>query len=406
MTADCPDVARRRGIVSAPPFCVIGNVRKSASAWPARALRSVRLPAIALAVAGTAACQSGTVDVPTEPDGIRLEHVLSSDQVPYSQTDEFAVLGGNELCMFDSYNVALLCGDRYWRNVSTVASEGSGPGEVLPHGGLLSAPHDGFAYLDRGNGRMSFFSTDGIYAGSATRLPGAIGNDIGTDSIVAVFAQPIPSTRPTQRMFRVNAFSGVATDTVRLRFNPGLVGMDTAIIIDGLLAPDGRILARINSGGEGWLAWYAPDGEFTQLLDFPAFGPVYPSERDIEEHTAGYRLIFGRPPPEADIRRFAERPLGRLPRGSVHRTVQLDSEGRAWVVTTRPSELGSHIEIFEGSKHLGTLAVPGRLRGIQIVDSTLVAMVDAMEPDADGLYPRRFDWYRIVSARPARTGQE
>jgi hypothetical protein len=70
------------------------------------------------------------------------------------------------------------------------------------------------------------------------------------------------------------------------------------------------------------------------------------------------------------------------------------------------SDRGSFLEIFQGSDHLGALEVSGRVRGFQIVDSPLLVMVDSMEPDADGLHPRRFDWYRITrgSIVPNRVG--
>lgn len=336
-------------------------------------------------------------DGPTPPEGIRLERIAASEQVPYSFVPSLARLGDAGVCILDSYAVEVLCGDRDWRDVSTIATEGRGPGEISRTVRLLSAPDGGVALVDGRNRRVSFFSSNREYAGSASFPPLSPAGDIAEDSLMAAFGQPFPSNEPVLQFQRFAAYSGTATDTIVLGFDPGWLGSEAAIIAGGVMAPDGRILVMISADGVGHLAWYGPAGEFLGLVDFPSFGPVYPTPRDIEMHVEGYRMIFQRDPPEADLRRYEQEPMGRFRRGSAYRSIQVDPDGRAWVLATRPSgNEGTYFELFAGSDHLGSVEVPGHVVAFQISDSLLIALVEDKRPNDDGLYPRRVDWYRIA----------
>jgi hypothetical protein len=352
-----------------------------------------------LALAGTASCSPDGDDAGAvrAPEGVAVEPVVSSAQVPHSQFVEFALLGTHGVCLLDFYTVRVLCGDRHWQDVTTVAREGGGPGEIGRTPDLVSAPGGGFALADMQNRRVAFYDADREYVES-TRLSVyfTAATELTDDSMVAGFSQPFPSVHPTQQLLRVDATTGVARSRTLMRFDPARLGVDTALVSGKVVGPDGRILATVGNRDSSAVAWFGPAGEFIELLDFPDWGTVYPGERDIEERGEDYRLIFRRPWPEAERREYAGTPLGRLRRGTGHRTLQVDAAGRAWVLGNRPSETGTFLELFDGATHLGSIELDGRVVGFQLADSILVALTEALEPGPDGLYPRRFDWYRVV----------
>lgn len=336
-------------------------------------------------------------DRPPPPEGIRLERIAESEQVPYSFVPALARLGDADVCILDSYAVEVLCGDRDWRDVVTVATEGGGPGEISRTVRLLSAPDGGVALVDGRNRTVTFISSSREYTASVSFPVLSPAGDISEDSLIAAYGQPFPSSEPVLQVQRFAAYSGMATETIVLGFDPAWLGSEAAMISGGVMAPDGRILARISADGVGHLGWYGPDGEFLGLVDFPSFGPVYPTPRDIEMYVEGYRMIFQRDPPDADVRRYAQEPMGRFRRGAEYRSIQIDPEGRAWVLATRPSDReGTYFELFAGSDHLGSVEVPGHVVAFQISDSLLIALVEEQSPNDAGLYPRRVDWYRII----------
>jgi hypothetical protein len=154
--------------------------------------------------------------------------------------------------------------------------------------------------------------------------------------------------------------------------------------------------AVVFKAGLDHLAWFGREGEYLGAAEVPDFGTVYPSEREVEERAdAILRLdrTIGRPPSTEKIEEFRRQSLGRLISAGLP---QVDRADRVWIATTRPSQLGTYLAVFRRAEYLGEIEIPGRLLDFQIADSLLVALVEALEPDEVGLYPRRFDWYRIV----------
>jgi hypothetical protein len=178
-----------------------------------------------------------------------------------------------------------------------------------------------------------------------------------------------------------------------IQFDAGLVGKDTIVLSPPRITPGGEIVFK---AGTDHLAWYSREGRFLAVAEIPDFGTVYPSEREVEEWEAGrtkLAALVHRPPPTKEVEEYRRRPLGRAPRGG---RLQVDRSDRVWMATTRPSQVGTYLAAFQRARYLGEIEVPGRVLDFQIADSLLVALVEALEPDEDGLYPRRFDWYRIV----------
>src|SRR5690606_22264261 len=95
-----------------------------------------------------------------------------------------------------------------------------------------------------------------------------------------------------------------------------------------------------------------------------------------------------------------------LPRGAGARMLQVDGAGRAWGLSNRPSERGSFLELFDGVDHIGNIEVEGWVLAFHIREPVLAALVEDVETDALGLYPRRIRWYRIVAPAGSRAADE
>ena len=54
----------------------------------------------------------------------------------------------------------------------------------------------------------------------------------------------------------------------------------------------------------------------------------------------------------------------------------------------------SYFDIWVGTEYAGTVRIRDRLMGYDVLDSTLVALVER-KPDADGIAQRALDWYDI-----------
>jgi hypothetical protein len=370
-----------------------------------RYLRAI-VPVVVVSTAGAVACGSDSEPDATAPPNVGLVLVQSSGQVPFSAVPAFAVVGEDDACVLDSFNVEIVCGHRDWENPRTIAREGAGPGEIGLTGRLVSTPEAGVAYLDTRNRRATFFDANLDYERSAVLPPGPPGSEVLGDSTVFLFSQPAPATRPTLTASRVDLRDGAVLGALTIAFDPALVANDTATITGGLVTSDERLLVRIGAGGVSYMAWYSDDGQFLEMIDLPRLEGVYPTARDVEYYKADYRFIFRQPPPEAAVARYEATPLRLLPRGSVNRSLQVDSRGRVWVRSNRPSDVGSFLEVFAGREHLGSLELPGWIVAFQIKDSTLVALVDDMQADDSGLYPRRLDWYRIIEGPSIQDGPD
>jgi hypothetical protein len=171
---------------------------------------------------------------------------------------------------------------------------------------------------------------------------------------------------------------------------PEVAGDDTSGYYGGHTAPGGELLLRL---GRHRLAWLTAAGEPIATIAVPGLEPQYPSERDVEEYAASLRRILGVPPEEEPVRAFRarEKPAIRA------RAFRVDGAGRLWAATERPSARDSFLEVFDPSgAHLGAIEVEDQLIALEIHDALLMVLAEAREPDAEGFYPRRLDWYRIV----------
>lgn len=157
---------------------------------------------------------------------------------------------------------------------------------------------------------------------------------------------------------------------------------------------DGGFVVRVASEPAIRLARYSADGDFTGLLRMPDVPPRLPDAREIEifkEEFAGTPL--GRASDRA-VEGFSSRPMPRLARNLVNRTIQMDPDGRVLVLTTDRSSTGTYLEVYTGLEYTGRAHLRGRVLGIQMVDRILVALSEEM-PSDDLIPTRRLEWYEF-----------
>ena len=74
-----------------------------------------------------------------------------------------------------------------------------------------------------------------------------------------------------------------------------------------------------------------------------------------------------------------------------------DGANRYWIATQRDLFEWSYLDVYENAEYVGSVKVRDRLRGFDLVGSTLVVLVDRQvgADDADGVPDRALDWYDI-----------
>lgn len=75
----------------------------------------------------------------------------------------------------------------------------------------------------------------------------------------------------------------------------------------------------------------------------------------------------------------------------------IDAENRYWIATQRELREWSYLDVYENAEYVGSVRVRDRIRGFDVLGSTLVVLVDRPvgADDADGVPDRALDWYEI-----------
>lgn len=335
------------------------------------------------------------------PDGGNIRHLEdglleltgSVSALPTSLSDQFAVGAPNFACVFDSYEVQLVCGGPASPDVVRFGREGRGPGELGASGQLTSGPSGTVAFFDNYTQRISFFSSEG-YAGGIPKQTSLLpaGELLADSSFTGHTFPGIGSLS-----LRIAQTAGAAATPRwehRLQFDAGIIGGATAMMTGATRTTSGAFVARIEADGEQYLARYDGDARFAGVLELRRTSPVLPTEDDVNRHVAQFASIPGLRPTPEDIETYRNRPLGPMPRVSMRRIIQEDEHGRLWVLTTRRSADGTDIDVFDGISYVGTATLAGNVRGIQIAGDQFVALAEYST--AGSVIPlRRLDWYRV-----------
>ena len=324
-----------------------------------------------------------------------LEPLAQSGSLPYSLNDTFAILDDSTACIVDSYEVRILCGDRNWGRVTALGREGKGPGELSPNGYLVSGPADSVSYVDPGNSRLTVFTPGS--AGRSFEWPALVGpaGEWDRSGRLAAYAFPsTPSGTPELRVVTLDLEGKVLAEN-KLRFDPGTLDVVKAILTGATQSPNGGWAVRAEADQRQALAQYSSKGGFLGLLEWPPLAASHPTARDMDTYVEQYERVFRRSPTDAQLREFRDRPLGRLPRSTVRRTVQIDGEDRVWVLTTARTDTTTCVDLFAGLEYTGAVEFAGRVLGIQILDSLLLTLAEDRPGDSSDVPERHLAWYRI-----------
>ncbi len=144
-------------------------------------------------------------------------------------------------------------------------------------------------------------------------------------------------------------------------------------------------LILYSASGEGEIA----------VIEAPTYTAELPNQRDIDEHRQGARFLYrDGVVPDAAISEFAKIPkAGRIAgRSLIH-----DASGRLWIGTRRDRDRFSFLDLYLDRDFLGTVQVRDRMLGFDIMDGTLVILVERAldEHDGDGIPDRGVDWYDV-----------
>lgn len=322
----------------------------------------------------------------------------SSPPLPLSLSDDLTEVYPDYVCTFDSFEVQIACAARGGREVDRFGREGRGPGELGGLGMLVGGPDETAGFIDIRNQRITLFSAAG-YVGELRKPAGLLvfADDIAPDSTYMVHNFPGTGGPPVLNILNTREHPDSGNWRLRLEFDPRELDANPdprEVLMTGVVRlRSGRFVARIQWPGRLGMALYDGEGGYVGLLRFPHSPPAYPSESDVETYIAEGRLI-GRTPGKAKVEEFRRKPFNITPRQSMYRIIQESENGWLWVLTTRRSPAGTDIDVFDGTKYLGTVTLQDRVRGIQIREDRLLALVEIEHPDQ--LEPtRRVDWYKI-----------
>lgn len=342
------------------------------------------------------------------PSGGELEvqvgEVGESAPLPYTEAAAIAALPDGRVCLIDSYEHRILCGDRDWSEAVATGQEGEGPGEFSRPLGLADAGGGLLAVVDIRLDRLTLLD-GGMRVRGSRRVPGRfIMAGVRGDSVVGVVQRllPAPSARDRAAALldsvrvQVVAFplaGDAATDTGAdttdvvipapndERRGPLIVTAATLDPAGGLLLNiSGRAIARIGVGFEG-------------MLPLPELPEETPSAASVERWERGYRRGFGGLPPRDAVQRFRDTPKSPL----TPFAPRLDESGRIWIATNRDRETRSYFAVLDSTGASALVPIRDRIVAFDINGDELIALVES--EGADGVPVQRLRFYRLARTK-------
>ena len=356
---------------------------------------------VGVAVIGTGACDSAAVQSPVAT--LALEP-LARHSVRLSERDEVALTGETTACVVDSYESAVVCYDTQGTEVAVWGREGEGPGE-FPKGGpgeVLSMESDRLGTWSSRRRRLSVFRVDGVHIlDFSLNAPGVfVGGPMsfraeseGGERLWLTAASPtgeasfatIEFDLATQRIVWEQA-----SETLLLEGDEPCEGTEGTL---GSTLRPGSIhsIGSLHYFSCNDVIVYLPEpkGDRRVFLDrMPTYREEYPNEQDIASQRRAMRFLG--PALDDHIDEYQRTPKLFPALGESARAY--DAEGRFWVGTRTMSD-SSEVDLYDGADYIGTVRIRDVLLGLDILDSTLVALVE--HRDSVGIPSRGLDWYDI-----------
>ena len=363
---------------------------------------TVQILASAALLALTAACGQG--DPPANP--IFTPELITSTTLPPSDDDQVALLADERTaCVIDSYEVQVRCVDREGAVVGVFGREGEGPGEFVSPAFLVRGEEGTVGVADLRLGRFTVFEPSGAYVSQVT-MPGAAFSPISSfGDILSGASMDILGMMGgeglTMNRFDVDMASG---EVVREEGSPpgpwdvecGEVSESIGEVVHGI---PNRAGGWVLVGCEGHLIFVGDTGDAT-VLRAPTYVPELPDEQEVAEQAEELRAFNrGLGVPE---NMNLEEPMERYrttPKNYHLSTAQqlIDADNRYWIATQRDLREWSYLDVYQNASFVGSVRVRDRLRGFDVLGSTLVVLVDRPvgADDADGIPDRSVDWYEI-----------
>jgi len=366
---------------------------------------TVRMFTSAALLALTTGC--GQTD--TTADAIFTPELITSTSLPPSEDDQVALLAdGRTACVIDSYEVQVRCVDGEGAVVGVFGREGEGPGEFASPAFLARGEAGTVGVADLQLGRFTVFEPSGAYVSqvampSAAFSPLSSFGDTLTGASVDIMAL-MGGDGYMMNRFDVNLASA---EVVRQEGSPsGPWDIECGDVVGGIPnRADGWVLVAC----EGHLIFVGDIGDIgdtgnATVLRAPMYVPELPDEQEVAEREEELKA-FNRDRGLPEDMNLAE-PMERYrttPKNYHLSTAQqlIDADNRYWIATQRDMAEWSYLDVYENAAYVGSVRVRDRIRGFDVLGSTLVVLVDRPvgADDADGIPDLALDWYDIGRMR-------
>ena len=372
-------------------------------------VEAVLRPSVAALLAFAWAC--GQDDAGGE--AIFTPEVIATAAVPLSENEQVALLADERIaCVADSYETQVRCVDMEGAVVGVFGRKGEGPGEFDSPAYLARGEEGTVGVHDVGLGRFTVFEPSGAYV-SEVRAPASQFVPLRS------FGKVLPGVEVDIMVMLGVETSGSLVTRLDVNIATGEVVREEASPPGPWDVACGEVTWGIPNRAGGWvfvaceghLIFVGDTGDAT-VLRAPAYVLELPDERDVtrrEEELMAFnrglgRLGFSPSQPIAErLESYRDTPK-RYFLGTEHQLV--DAADRYWVATQRDTHEWSYLDVYEKAEYVGSVKVRDRLRGFDLLGSTLVVLVDRQvsADDGDGIPDRALDWYDIgelpVGGRP------
>ncbi len=349
--------------------------------------RSCFQPLRSLALAGVLAAWSANCSSDELPR-VRSIAPVASTPTELSRNPYVVLIADNTACVIVSYEHEIQCLDRSGNLIGVFGRQGEGPGEFRFPRAVVRGPEQTVAVVDPFSSRVSIFKPKGELV-TAVPTPEVFEpmSPIG-ETMIGTYMPGLYSSDKV--LAKVDLPSGVILWERELG-SPSALGLHEDCGLSwGALTKTG---VAAFGACESMLLFFptSADGDVT-LVDAPTYTGELPNHRDIAEFREGSR--FGDTVPSAAVQEFAETPKRDRITG---RPLIYDASDRLWVATQRDMDRFSYFDVYTDTTFLGSVRVQDRLLGFDILDGTLIALVERAldQNDGDGIPDRGIDWYDV-----------
>ncbi len=363
-------------------------------------MKAVTRFAVAALLALVVACVQDDAD----GEAIFTPEVFGTTALPLSDSDQVALLADERVaCVVDSYETRIRCVDADGAFMEIFGRDGEGPGEFGSAAALARGEAGTVGVHDAELGRFTVFEPTGAYVSEVMapasfftplRSFGTVLSGVSFDVMVMTRGGTSGSL---MTRYDVNTVSG---EVVREEGSP-IGPWDVACGEVAWGIPD-RTEGWVFLACEGHLIFVGDTGQAT-VVRAPTYRAELPDERDVarhEEWLMAFQRELGVPTSTADetVAEAMDSYRATPKRYFLSTEHQLfDAANRYWIATQRNTHDWSYLDVYENAEYAGSVRVRDRLRGFDLLGSTLVVLVERQvgPDDADGLPDRALDWYEI-----------